>query len=307
MKLNKLTVVLGAALMLMVSCADEDLKPIITFDDATKGAYVRLVDETDKLINLFDIPGSAYTYSVEFIDLENGALVSEYVVDLVYVDNDPDNGDNSTGPIEFRRFSQADFETNDAGLRSLSNITITGPDAIAAAGTTSDLVSPGDQFQFRGRVTTPDGTWGAANSSATVNGAAFRGHFDFTMPAGCPSDLTGSFDFETSDIWCDGSSATGSVDIEDLGAGVYQFSDWAFGAYGPCYGGGTAGGDLTFTEVCAEVSFTGFTDSFGDTWTYTSSIDETGTRWTITWDNTYGESATSVIINPAGWPFTLAE
>ena len=73
-----------------------------------------------------------------------------------------------------------------------------------------------------------------------------------------------------------------------------------------CYEGGNAtGGDLAFTDVCAVGSFTGFTDSFGDTWTFTSSVD--GTEWTIEWVNTYGESATSVLTNPNGWPFTLAD
>ncbi len=295
--------VLGTALMLMVSCADEDLKPIITFDDATKGAYVRLVDETDKLLNLFDIPGSAYTYSVEFVDLEGGTLVSEYVVDLVYVDNDPDNGDNSTGPIEFRRFSQADFETNAAGLRSLSNITITGPEAIAAAGTTADLVSPGDQFQFKGRVTTPDGTWGASNSSATVNGSAFQGHFDFTMPAGCPSDLSGTYNYTTTDIWCGNADVSGTVEVTNNGGGTHEFSDWSFGAYESCYGAGNIATSLTFQEVCSKVSFTGFVNQFGDTYELSSTVD--GENWIITWSNDFGEAGVTTVVFPGGVPFTV--
>ena len=308
MKLNKISIVLGAAMMLMVSCADDELQPIITFDQATKGAYVRLIEESDKLINLFDVPGSSYTYSVEFVDLEQGDLVSEYVIDLVYEDNNSSNGDNSTGPIEFRRFSQADFETNANGLRGLSNITITGPEAVAAAGTTSDDVLAGDNFVFKGRITTPQGTWGADNSSSTVNGAAFRGHFDFTLPAGCPSDLTGTFDVETSNIWCDGAPASVSttVTIEATGGGSYTFSDWSFGAYDPCYGAPAASwGSLAFQDVCAEVSFTGVTDNYGDTWTFVSEIDDTGTRWTINWSNTFNESGSAVIINPNGWSFTL--
>ena len=52
-------------MLMMVSCADEDLKPIITFDDAIKGAYVRLVDQSDRFFNLLeDVSQFSYTYSV---------------------------------------------------------------------------------------------------------------------------------------------------------------------------------------------------------------------------------------------------
>ena len=145
----------------------------------------------------------------------------------------------------------------------------------------------------------------AENSSPAITGAAFQGHFDFTLPANCPSDLTGTYDYTTTDVWCDGSMVTGTVDIVAQGGGVYNFSDWSFGAYGPCYGSTANQPGITFDEVCAEVSFTGFTDSFGDTWTFTSSID--GNDWTIGWENTYGESANSVITFPGPVPFTLSE
>lgn len=286
------------------SCADPDLAPVLTFEDAGKGAYVRLVEESDKLINLFDIDGSVYNYTVQFVDVERGAMVQEYLIELTYTDADPSDGDASTGPSTFRSYVPSDFEDLE-GYVGISDITITANEAIAAAGITPDQVNPGDQFLFEGFLILDDGSrFGAENSSAAVRGSAFQGHFNYTLPAGCPSDLTGTFSVTTTDIWCGGSTTT-DVNIVAQGGGVYKFSDWAFGSYGVCYGGGTAGGDLTFTEVCAEVSFTGFTDSFGDTWTYTSSIS--GNDWTIEWVNTYGESGKSVITNPAGWSFTLAD
>ena len=306
MNRSKIFSVLGVMLMLLLanSCADEDLKPIITFDDAGKGAYPRRVSETDKLINLFDVAGSTYTYTIEFVDIEQGNLVAEYALELVYEDTDPDNGDNSTGPVPFRSWSAGDFETNADGFKGLSNISITGTEAIAAAGTTEAAVSPGDQFKFQGRVVLTDGSvFRSTNSSATVNGGAFRGHFDFTLAAGCPSDLTGTYDYATTDVWCDGSAVTGSVEILSQGGGVYNFKDWSFGAYGPCYGSIADQPGITFTEVCSEVSFTSFVDSFGDTWTFDSAID--GETWTINWDNTYGESAKSAVTFPGGVPFTL--
>lgn len=300
--INKITLI---ALVLLFGCADEDLKPILSFEDSGKGAYVKLVEESDKLINVFDestINSSSYTYSVEFVDINGGNKITEYRVDLVY---QPVSGSEQTAS-SFKSFSQSDFSDSPNGLRSLSGITITAPEMLQALGLQPSDLAPGDNFLFEGFVILDDGqTFGFDNSSAPVRGAAFGGHFNFTLPAACPSDLTGTFEFETTDIWCDGSTATGTVDIEARGGGVYEFSDWAFGAYGPCYGGGTAGGEILFTDVCTEVSFTGFTDSFGDTWTFTSSIE--GNEWTIQWTNTYGEAATSVVKYTGGadWPITL--
>ena len=158
---------------------------------------------------------------------------------------------------------------------------------------------------MRGSITTDDGAvWSAANSSAPVRGTAFQGFFDFAMPAGCPSDLTGTYDYVSTNNWCDGGGQTGTVTIQSLGAGSYTFDDWSFGAYPSCYGGTAAGwGSIAFTEVCAVVSFTGFTDNYGDTWNFISTIN--GNDWEIFWDNTYGESGQTAITFPGGVPFTL--
>ena len=295
-------------LMMATSCADPDLAPIVTFEVAGKGAYVRLISETDKLINLFDVPGSNYTYSVEFVDLEKGALIQEYVLDLVYVDNNPDNGDNSAGPLQFKSWSQGDFVTNADGFRGLTDITISALDVIAAAGTTADDVKAGDEFRIVGKLVMPDGAiFAAANSSAAVNGPSFRGHFNFTLPAGCPSSLEGSYEYEGSDYWCNGGTGSGSVEFKSLGGGEYTIDDWSFGSYAACYGPGAVAGSasLKFKDTCAEISFTGFTDVYGDTWTFVSSID--GNRWSIAWDNTYGESGKVDILYKGGadWPLTL--
>lgn len=303
---NKIILFFVAVLMFTTACKDDNLAPIATFDGAEKGAYVRVNDRGNQLINLLDVNSSSFTYSVEFVDVEQGNLVSEYRLQLVYEDNDPSNGDNSVGPIDFRSWAASDFETTSTGFRGVSNITITGNEALAAAGVTEAQVSPGDNFNFIGSLTLTDGAvFTASNSSSTVNGAAFRGFFDFTMPAGCPSDLTGTFSYTSADSWCGaGSVADGTVDIIDQGAGKYNFSDWSFGAYGPCYGSTADQPGLTFNEVCEVVSFTGFVDSFGDTWTFDSDIN--GAVWRIRWENTYGESGETFITHPAGaWPFTL--
>ncbi len=302
---NKILLFFLAFVVVFTSCKDENLAPIATFDGATKGAYPRLLDQGNNLFNLLDINGVNYCYTVEFVDNEKGGQVSEYQLLVEYDDNDSSNGDKSAGPNVFRTFSAGDFSASPNGFQSPGEICINSSDVLSAFGLSADDVSPGDNFNFIGSVTLNDGSsYGQANSSSTVTGAAFRGHFNFTMPAACPSDLTGSYSRTSADAWCGGSVDDGSVEIIALGAGVYHFSDWSFGAYGPCYGGTADQPGLTFTEVCQEVSFTGFTDSFGDTWTYDSDID--GAVWRIKWENTYSESGEVFITHPSGsWPFTL--
>ena len=302
---NQLSILLLSVVMLF-SCADEELGPVVTFDTAGKGAYVKLLSETERFINLFDVPGSNYIYSVEFVDLEMGQTIAEYRLELTYTDRNPSNGDNSKGPIVFKTFGPSDFGTTDRGFVGLANIQIAATDLITAIGTTVDAVMAGDQFKIQGFVTTNDGSvFGSGNSSAAVNGTAFKGHFDYVLSAGCPSSLAGTFPYEGSNYWCDGGSGSGMVTIVQKSAGVYGFDDWSFGAYPHCYGGGAgAWGTLAFSDVCAVVSFTGFTDNYGDTWTFTSSIE--GDKWNITWSNTYAEGGSVAITNPSGtWPFTI--
>jgi hypothetical protein len=289
------------AMLFATACEDEDKAPIVTFDSAGKGAYVKFVDQSGAtLINLLsqaDFDASSYTYSVEFVDGENGARVTSYDLQVSY-----NNGD----PVALRSYSASEF-TAQATVRGglgVSNVTITAADVTSPFGLSYTDLTPGDEFEVTGTITTENGTYGGSNSSASVAGGAFQGFFDITMPAACPSSLEGTYDYASSNIWCDGSSTTGTVDIIAMGGGKYRFSDWSFGGYGVCYGGGAAGSEgLTFTDVCTVVSFTGFVDVYGDTWTYVSSI--TGDDWTITWDNTYGESGTGVVTIP-GLGFTLA-
>ncbi|MDW7691778.1 hypothetical protein R9C00_16465 [Flammeovirgaceae bacterium SG7u.111] len=304
MKLSKKLIFI-LVLLSLLGCADENLKPILTFEDSGKGAYIKLMSESDKLINVFDettINASKYTYSVEFKDTDDGKKVTEYRLSLIY---EPAGGGEDITVSTFLSWGPSDFVDSEDGLKSLQDVTITTPEMLSALGISAADLAPGDNFKFEGFITLDDGqVFGYENSSAAVRGAAFQAHFNFTLPAACPSDLEGTFEYEST-TWC-GGSATGSVDIEALGGGVYVFSDWSFGAYGDCYGGGAANSTtLTFTDVCTEVSFTGFVDVYGDTWTFVSTIE--GDVWTIDWENTYGEAGVAKIMYPGGvdWPITL--
>ena len=210
----KLSIIFGAVLLLVSSCAEESLSPVLTFDKAGKGAYVRLIEETERGINLFDIPGSEYKYSVEFVDVDQGKQVSEYRLDLIYTDADKSDGDNSTGPVNFRTYTASDFETLQSGFIGMTDITVPATELISAAGLTPDQVNPGDRFRIESYVTLEDGSvFGYDNSTAAVNGSAFQGHFRYDLDAACQSSLEGSYEFQGSDFWCDEADAGGTVEV----------------------------------------------------------------------------------------------
>lgn len=316
MKNKNLLMVFAVLLIFLSACRDENLAPIATFDAAEKGAYVRVVTQNNGNINLFDLTNSVMEYTVEFVDLEQGNLVSEYNLQITYEDNNPENGDNSTGPVEFRSYTAAEFTTNKAGFKSLENIQITAQQALAAIGIGADELLSGDKFRFTGNVTTTAGAnYNASNSSASVNGNSFRGFFNFTLAAFCPSSLEGEFAYTTvaTSINCPtngnttDSDLTGTVSIIALGDGEYNLSDWSFGSYAVCYGATekASSGTLKFTDTCQEVSFTGKIDNLNEKWAFTSEID--GTAWKISWENTFEEKGAATIINPDGWNFVLAE
>lgn len=293
-------------MVIVASCADENLAPVVTFDSAIKGAYPKLTDEGgSKLLNFLtpaDFDASSYNYTLKFIDANGGKNVANFTLDVHY---DPKVG--ATGsPVELRSYSTSDF-TADADGMYLKDITITAADVTSALGLTYADLTAGDKFVIVGTIIQANGlTHTDLNSSSAVTGAAFGGYFDFDMPVACPSDLSGTYSYVTAASFCaPGDPITGTVDIVNLGAGIHTFSDNSFGSYDVCYGAGMTGG-IKFTDVCTVVAFTAFDSQYGETWSFVTSI--TGNDWRIQGTNvSYSPEFYDVTITfPGGVPFTLA-
>lgn len=301
-------IALVAALMMVTSCADPDLGPIVTFDTAGKGAYAALLSDTDRAFNFFDLANSSYTYSIEFIDLEKGDLVSEYNVDLYYADNDPSNGDIGGGPFRVRSFSAADFTVVDSGNKGLTNISLSASDLIAAAGIDAANISAGDIFRIDGEVVTKDGqSFRRSNSSSTVNGGAFRGHLGFDLRIICPSSLEGEVDYSTNTVtWCDLGIGTGTASLVKSSGSTYKVdgADFDWGAYSVCYGPGGAlpSGSLELLDDCNQISIIG-ESQWGEKYTI-NSLEVKGTELTMDWVNDYGEAGVTTLTRKDGqdWP-----
>ena len=195
----KRALLLTCTMLIIFSCEDEDAAPILTFDAAGHGVYPRLLEETgDRLVNILtdaDFQASQYGYTIEFVDENGGKDVERYVLMLDYVDV---NGSNSVSGIEFKSFTAADFSVNANGFQELANVNLAAPEVAAAAGLTYTDINVGDNFEISGEFHVANGdVFTSVNSSAAIERPAIRGHFAFTLPAACPSDLYGTFDVTT--------------------------------------------------------------------------------------------------------------
>lgn len=210
---NKLLI--AALAFIVFSCADDSLAPIFTFEQSIKGAYVRLLQESDPVYDLNAFSSAVYTYDVDFVDIEDGATVVQYDIYASFDDNTSSNGDNSKGEALFRSFSTGDFTPQANGNPGMS-ISVSMSEVAGLLGLAEADISATDQFEFRGEIITTSGSkHNFDNSGAPINGAAFQGHFNYVVSVACPmtaSQFVGTYvgKYETG-----GEGAFGSIFGED--------------------------------------------------------------------------------------------
>lgn len=184
--MKKLSIIIAAGLLMMTACKDDELSPIITFDKAGKGAYVRLLSLVSGEYDLANFASSAFAYEVEFVDEAQGNNVSTYDIYVSFDDNSPGNGDNSKAETLFSSFGQGDFGSSSRGYKSMA-VSLPLSEAASKLGLAEADLTAGDFFVYRTELVLTDGrVFTKANSTAAVNGSAFQGFFDFDAKCTCP-------------------------------------------------------------------------------------------------------------------------
>lgn len=254
-----------AVVAMLSSCVGEDRFTDLFPENeySVKGAVI----ETSNVVNGFFDLGDPDNASVGFDMSSLGADVSSTEIFMKYNDGD-----------------KKSFTT----VSSLpSSQTVTLNEALATTGVEQSALAVGDVFEVSFETTTADGVLETGKV--------------FPVPVTCKSTLAGSYEYTTSTYFCDGDALTGTVDIIEASAGIYTFSDWSFGSYDACYGGPAQNyGTLTITDICNTLSIAG-ADNYGDSWSW-SSFSVSGNEITFNWENTYGETGTTTLVNPDGWP-----
>ena len=183
--------------LFMTSCKDDTKAPIITFDQAGKGAYVKLLNVTAGQdgydLSLFS--STTYDFEVEFVDEQQGDLVATYTTYVSYKSS-PFSTTPDVPEVLFATVDAGSFGESERGFKSTS-LSVPLSTVAGLLNLTADDLGGADVFQFRSEIILQDGSvFQASNSSAAVNGSAFAGHFNFSVKLSCPlpdSDFVGAY------------------------------------------------------------------------------------------------------------------
>ncbi|MFK7806507.1 MAG: hypothetical protein AB8F74_01780 [Saprospiraceae bacterium] len=193
---------IASALLMMPSCANEELGPVVTFEKATIGAYVRFVDQRGNAeFDLANVASSAFEYDVDFVSLDGGSRVAEYIVTAQFIDNTAFKGDDSKPRSVYKTVSSSAFTPSAKGNPG-TTVVVSFQELLGVFGLSEDQITASDQFALFGAVRTDDGAeYTSNNSTATIRGSAFQGFFDIPVNVTCPlpsdvfvGDYTATFD-----------------------------------------------------------------------------------------------------------------
>ena len=187
---------LSIALFATIGCEDEELKPIVQFDDLSIGAYPRLVNFEAGEYDLLNLDETAVRYTVEFVDGGDGSQVDAFRVYALFDDNDASNGDQSAGEILLRDVGPDDFSIGENGLPQYT-IELSASEVGMAFGVNLDSLSPGDRVQIRTEVDKGEITFTDDNSTSAVT-TAYGGIFNYNGAFTCPLEddfLVGDYNF----------------------------------------------------------------------------------------------------------------
>ena len=186
MKNIKIGILFVFTALVVLSCKDDSLSPIITFDQAGKGAYVKLTKLVAGEYDLANFNDSKFEYEVEFVSEKKGADIASYDVYVKFVDNNPDNGDSSADEKLYKSFGKSDLSVVASGLNGLT-VSIPMKDVASLLGVAQADIKARDIFSFRGELKTDGGAvFTHDNSTSAINGPAFQGFFDFSSKVTCP-------------------------------------------------------------------------------------------------------------------------
>ena len=151
--LKKLFVVF-IAMVTAISCNDPEL-PVELFPEMQYGAYARKMSQTGKY-NFYDIAGSSIDMHVEYYDEAKGANITEFDIDIEYVDV-ISGGAKSRARTDFQTISSSAFQVNSDGYLS-SDISLGFNAALSALGATAADIDGGSYFRYWFTIKKSDGT-----------------------------------------------------------------------------------------------------------------------------------------------------
>jgi hypothetical protein len=179
--LSKISIV--AALAFVVGCSDTD-RPIDTLNEGTtRGTVLKTVeDETSLEFNVG--VSNLVTIAAEVID-QRGQDFEKVDVFMSFIDNNPEDGDESRDEALFTTINQGDFDTS--GEFPKFNFQFTEVDINNLFDLTEDDYTGGDRFNVRLELVMNDGRiFTSTNANNVVTGGPFfRSPFQYNINVTC--------------------------------------------------------------------------------------------------------------------------
>ncbi len=310
--MSKIKYLFGFLFAISISGCTDWVEPAIPYNEFETGVYLRTLAQPGNNFNFFDLDNAFFEVTVEAVDAEDGRLVQE--VDVFVARR---RGPSLTAEAKLFTVPASAFAPQSSSKYLATTIRVTAPEALAALGLTKADVNGGDFFEFRLSLLDVNGrVFTNSNLSGDVSGGQFyRSPFFYRIPVVCPSNLGGTYEYETTNVAAGpggnagacGASVTGTVTFTAVAntVGVYTLSDPSFGVFACAWSDTPPGGSVRFNDACGAISFSG-SDKYGDSYSLTF-ISNDGENLVIEWTNTYGDGGTTTIkANPGKpWPPTL--
>ena len=297
-----------------IACRDESLNPAPDMNDHI-GAITLITPNPNR--TFFDLTQPLAGQYIEFtIDVDGFDVTQVNSVDLelVFTENDR----------LFDPFQQVPVDSvyDPVVVKSVttfpSTVQVSADEVVEALGLSSvNDIEVGDIFNLTFPIHTEDGrrlTVALNSELCNQPGQPSFGGCNVQWVATCPSDLSGTFNFSTTNITGDvtqganpaacGIGVTGTATFTDLGGGRYAISDATYGQYDCAWNDNPATG-VILVDVCNEVSLTG-ADQYGLIYTMTI-INVTPTVLEFDWANDFGDSGRTTLTRTDSkqWPASL--
>jgi hypothetical protein len=309
------------SLMVVFSACVDFVEPNIPYATFDTGLYLRTLSGLGQNWSLFELPTSNFSLELEAVDAEEGETLETVEIFVrhrrlipgVGFEYIPAGTSTQVNQVLVGTMTKADFQKatenpNHPTTRYLrGNFSISAAQVLQALGVSFADIEGADAFEFRVKATDRFGrVFDDTNRSPDVQGGFFyRSPFRYDVPVVCPSDLGGTFQYESTAMSsafgsCPG-TITGEVTFTPVAnSTAYTVSDATFGFW-ECYGDTWGSGNVRLNDACGILSFSG-TDKYGDGYTF-NFISNNGAELRFTWVNASNETGTVTLFANEGKPW----
>jgi hypothetical protein len=307
LKMKKIQIILSmlVATFVATSCTDF-VEPAIPYNGFETGTYLKTITAPAP-INFFDIDNANFSTLLECHAIDKINNVKELDVFVKHR-----RGNTVSPEVKLTTIAGSSFTSTGDSKWPRGTVAVKVADALAKLGFIKTNIKGGDFLEYRLLLTTNDNkVFTNNNLTADVSGGEYYASpFFYRVAVVCPSALQGTYEYSTTDIKsgpggtlaiCGGTKKGTVIIAASTVQGEYTISDGTFGLFECLYADTPPLGTIRFTDACGKIGMKG-NDRYGDAYKATF-VSATDTELTFTWDNTYGDKATTTLKRSSGtWP-----